>query len=100
MLKIGWTGQLNKSSTSLIQVQEKAGIMKERVIGRRPKNYQSGRIGQPNSQVLVDRIVQKLSAAASILSAAVPDVVDQFPVSCQDDLQHSYFVFRAFRVYF
>ena len=49
---------------------------------------------------LVDRFVQSLSVATSNLSAAALDFPAWFPISCQDNFQHSFLVFRAFRIYF
>ena len=89
--------ECQKCSTRLGVHSSSDGV---RIVSERLKNCQSGRIGLPNLQILVDRIVQKLRVMATILSAAVPDVTDQFPVSCQDDLQHSYFISKTFKVYF
>ena len=77
-----------------------AGVTEEWVVGECSRNLQPDGFGQLNPQFSVDRFVQNLSVAASDLSAIVVDVINQFPVSCQDDLQHSYFISRAFRMCF
>ena len=61
-------------------------VTEEWVIGRRLRKLQHDRFGRSDPQVSVDRIVQKLSVAAFILSVIASDVVDWFLVSCQDDL--------------
>ena len=93
--------------TGFLEVQEVVGVTEELDIGGRMKNCQFGRISRPILQLLVDRILQSLSVAASMLSAiasmlsaAAPDCGIWFLVLCQDDFKHSFLVSRVFKMYF
>ena len=68
-------------------------VSEEWVVCGRSRNWQPDGFGWPIPRFRSTVLSRAFSAAAS-------NVADQFPVLCQDDLQHSFLVSRAFRVLF
>ena len=81
-----------------LEVQEVARVKEERTIGERSRNLQPNGFSRSNPQFSIDRFVHRLSATASIVSAAVPDITDWFPVFILDDFKCFFFSYRVSRV--